>query len=72
MPPGRSHKFSNIMHKLKKSTQPLFFPALSSVSTVPYVKVTVESDHYYWSRAYLKEKGAQPHDEFQLFAIERE
>ena len=33
------------MHKLKKSAQPLFLPALSSVSTLRYVKVTIESDH---------------------------
>ena len=33
------------MHKLKKRAQPLFSPALSSVSTLPYVKVIVESDH---------------------------
>ena len=43
--PGHSHKLSNITHKLKKSAQPLFLPALSSVTTLPYVKVTVHSDH---------------------------
>ena len=44
LPPGHSQKLSN-MHKLKKSAQPLFLPALSSVSTLRYMKVTVERDH---------------------------
>ena len=44
LPPGHSYKLSNIMHKLKKSAQPLVLPTLSSVSTLPYVKITVESD----------------------------
>ena len=45
LPPGHSHKLSNNMHELKKSAQPFSLPPLSSVSTLPCVKVTVESDH---------------------------